>query len=213
MINNPQNLIVHHSITPRDLDIATTERSIQNNHKARGFPLSSMGWNIGYQYIIYGNGEIRQYRQDTEEGAHTKEQEMNFKSIGICLIGDFDKELPSDNEVSSLTQLMLKKVDQYLIPSDNIFPHRKFATYKSCYGNLLSDDWAKKLLTTNIMPIIYKKQGEDTLYVLITNNTLIPITSWDVFLEISQADKIVELSADQFSKFSVLADLAIAKVH
>lgn len=212
MKNNPQNIIVHHSITPRDLDVGMTERSIQNNHKARGFPVSSMGWNIGYHYIIYGNGEARQYRQDTEEGAHTKEQGMNFKSIGVCLIGDFDKEYPSNGQTEQLKNLMRTKLGKFQIPITNIFPHRKFATYKSCYGNRLSDGWAKRLLTPKSMPIVYKLQGANTLYVLIGNDALVPITSWDIFLEISQADKIIELSAEQFSKFRILIDLEITKI-
>lgn len=212
MKNNPQNLIIHHSITPRDLNVKTTERSIQNNHKNRGFPVSSMGWNIGYQYVIYGNGEVRQYRQDSEEGAHTKEQGMNFKSIGICLIGDFDKEFPNDVQIASLKRLMQNKIIQYSIPPKNIFPHRKFATYKSCYGSHLGDDWAQRLLTSKIMPIVYKQNGSDTLYILIGADILIPITDWNIFLEISEANKIVELSADQFSKFRILADIGIAKL-
>lgn len=153
-MNNPQNIIVHHSITPRDLDIALTERSIERTHKARGFPKSSLGWHIGYHYIIYGNGTLKQYRLDTDSGAHTKEQEMNFKSLGICLIGNFDIEDPSDIQVAGLANLLKQKVEQYKIPVLNIFPHRHFATYKSCYGAKLADDWAKKLIDRQPMKLI-----------------------------------------------------------
>ena len=166
MPNTPQNLIIHHSITPRDLDPNKTEASIERNHKERGFPLSSLGWHVGYQYMIFGNGEVRQYRKDTEEGAHCKEQSMNFKSIGICLIGDFDKETPSNKQIQSLKELMQHKLLSFGISSDKIFPHRKFAInsatglpYKSCYGNKLPDDWAKQLINQGEHMILVEEKG------------------------------------------------------
>lgn|SRR3990167_1601556 len=126
-MNKPQNIIVHHSITPRDLDADKTEASIERNHKARGFPKSSLGWHIGYHYMIFGSGKLRQYRKETEEGAHTKEQGMNIKSIGICLIGDFDKEEPSKEQIETLEKLMIALCRTYNIPLTNIYPHRHFA--------------------------------------------------------------------------------------
>lgn len=144
--NNPKNIIVHHSVTPRDLAVHQTENSIERNHTSRGFPISSLGWHIGYQYVIYGNGEIRQYRRDDDIGAHTKETGMNFESLGVCLIGDFDKELPSAAQIQTLIKFLREKIAQYSIDPRRIYPHRKFATYKSCYGSRLPDDWAAKLI-------------------------------------------------------------------
>ena len=72
-------IIVHHSITPRDQAPNRAELGINRTHKARGFPKSSLGWYVGYQYILFGSGEIRQYRKDEEVGAHCKEKSMNFK--------------------------------------------------------------------------------------------------------------------------------------
>jgi len=153
-MNTPKFIIIHHSVTPRDLDKDKTEKSIEASHKARGFPLSSMGWHIGYQYIIYSDGEIRQYRSETEEGAHCKENKMNFQSIGICMIGDFSHETPDRlNEMPSSAQLLtLEKTvkafqAKYKIPDANVAPHRRYALdpatgkpYKDCYGDNLPDN-------------------------------------------------------------------------
>ena len=169
----PNYIIVHHSVTPRDLGVDQTENSIQNNHKSRGFPKSSLGSNIGYHYIIYGDGTVKQYRLDNEIGAHTKEQGMNLKSLGVCLIGDFDKELPSESQINSLKTLLSKKCELFKIIKENIHPHRKYAGYKSCYGANLSDDWASKLLTSNNdMLMSFKKAGDNTIYLLLGSNTL-----------------------------------------
>lgn len=164
MLNIPKNIIVHHSVTPKDLDVTTTEKSIERNHKERGFPLSSIGWHIGYHFIIYGNGEVRRYRNDNEEGAHCKEQSMNFKSLGICLIGSFDTETPNNSQVDSLFRLLKQKSAQYKISRINIYPHRHFATYKSCYGSNLSDTWAGDLLRMN-QALVVKSKYSNQVYI------------------------------------------------
>lgn len=147
-MNTPKNIIVHHSVTPRDLDNDQTEASIERNHKERfNFP-SRRGKYTGYHYMIFGDGEVRQYKDHDEVGAHCKEQTMNFKSIGICLIGDFGEgegrldEMPSDAQIASLRDLCEKLQEEYKIPDSQIYPHRKFATYKDCWGSNLPDDIA-----------------------------------------------------------------------
>lgn len=152
-MNKPQNIIVHHSITPRDLSVAKTEGSINTTHKNRGFPISKSGWYVGYHLMIFGNGQVKRYREDNEAGAHCKEGMMNFKSIGICLIGDFDNELPSEAQINTLRTLLQELTAKYGIPVDRIVPHRRYALnpatgkpYKSCFGNKLPDNWAQTIL-------------------------------------------------------------------
>jgi len=159
----PQHIVVHHSITPRDQDPNRAEQGINNTHKERFNFKSSLGWYVGYQYIIYGNGEIRQYRKDSEPGAHTKEQDMNYQSIGVCLTGNFDAEMPSPQQVATLTKFLKDKSKQLIIKS--ILPHRHYAPYKSCYGNKLKDDWASSLVKGNMnqTKVVKGKDGK-TLY-------------------------------------------------
>lgn len=206
----PLFLIVHHSFTPKDLPANQAENSFNTTHKNRGFPLSSLGWYVGYHYVIYGNGEIRQYRQDKEVGAHTKEQSMNFQSLGICLSGNFDTELPNPLETDALRQWLAQKAGEWNIPAANIFPHRKFAPYKSCYGTRLADDWARNLITNTIpinqgdkQAVIIKKQGEPTLYVL-EGNVAVPFSvDFNTYQQDFGGATVVELSAFEFSKLKV----------
>lgn len=151
-MNKPKNIIVHHSVSPRDASITGTEASFNKSHESRGFPKSSLGWYIGYHFVIFGTGELRRYRQDNEAGAHCKEKEMNFNSIGICLVGDFSdgsgrrNEMPSQAQLTTLTKLCRDLQAKYNIPDANIYPHRHFALnadgkpYKDCYGNKLPDN-------------------------------------------------------------------------
>lgn len=137
--------VIHHSLTPKALPADQAERSFNNSHKTRKFPISSKGWYIGYHYVIYGNGELRQYREDHEIGAHTSEQQMNYKSIGICLSGNFDMELPNPEQIETLKQLMKR------LKIKTAHPHRHFAP-KSCYGRNLPDDWSQKLIMPEPTP-------------------------------------------------------------
>jgi hypothetical protein len=85
---------------------------------------------------------------------------MNFKSIGVCLTGNFDIELPTRAQTNTLTKFLKDKSKQYKIKS--IRPHRYYATYKSCYGNKLGNDWASNLTKGNMNPnvVIYKNGAE-----------------------------------------------------
>lgn len=153
----PTWIIIHHSVTPTELDDNKSESSFNANHKARGFPLSKTAWNIGYHYVIYSSGEKRQYRADNEIGAHCKEGKMNYNSIGICLEGNFDVEEPTLAQCKAALQLISELQSKYSIPNTKVRPHRYYATgtlnndtqwatcnnkkpYKSCWGNKLPDD-------------------------------------------------------------------------
>jgi hypothetical protein len=137
--NKPEWIVVHHAAGPAN----QTFEIIKSYHVVnRGFDT------IGYHFLITKDGKIYQGRPDSMHGAHTKEQGMNNKSLGICLTGDFDKYLPSQEQTDSLTGLIKAKMAVYSIPLGKIVPHRYFLgkpPYKSCYGKQLSDDWAMNL--------------------------------------------------------------------
>ena len=71
---------------------------------------------------------------------------MNYKSIGIAMDGNFDIELPTPEQVNTLTTLLKRLMKKYSIPANRIYTHRHFAGYKSCPGKKLSSDWARKLV-------------------------------------------------------------------
>lgn len=144
-MNQPEYLIVHHTGGTDANPLADTSEHtfaiVDEYHK-------SLGWGkIGYHYFIDKTGLLTQGRQDNEEGAHTIG--YNLKSLGICLAGNFDLTLPTEAQINTLRNLLVIKAKQYAIPLEKIVPHR-FASPKTCYGKLLADDFARKLLTPKI---------------------------------------------------------------
>jgi N-acetylmuramoyl-L-alanine amidase len=116
-------IIVHHTAT----DIGNA-KAIDRSHGERGF------WNgLGYHFLIdngtlgKGDGQIevapRWIRQ--QEGAHCKAGGMNDKAIGVSLVGNFNEECPTPNQMQSLGYLLKTLCDYYKIPYGNVRGHRE----------------------------------------------------------------------------------------
>lgn len=155
-MNKPEYLIIHHTggtdANPLQDSSNYTVQQCSNDHKARFNMKSRTGLWCGYHIMIDKFGKRWVTRFDDEEGAHAKG--YNSKSLGICLIGNFDATLPTQPQVDELKKVMKEKSDLYKIPLSKIEPHRKFAN-KTCYGRKLSDSWARDLLGTS-KPILTK---------------------------------------------------------
>lgn len=72
----PSRLVIHHSASPR----STTTGTIRSWHLQRGFR------DIGYHFVIEGDGKVVPGRHPHEMGAHAKG--ANRDSLGICVVGD-----------------------------------------------------------------------------------------------------------------------------
>lgn len=157
-----KNIILHHSSAPQGVaGINYTLAECNADHKVRFNMKSSLGYWVGYHYFIDWNGKVTQTRRDEEEGAHcvgyNNSAYSNYhypekKSIGVCLVGNFDFIQPSQAQIQALTGLLQQKIKEYNIDVKNIVPHRKYAK-KSCFGSRLPDDWGQKLLSsTPVVP-------------------------------------------------------------
>lgn len=126
MSNKVEYIIIHHTVTPHYLSAEQTATSIDPIHKQRGFSKSSLGLYVGYHYIIDKDGKVKQCRADSDEGCHTREQGMNFKSLGISLIGNFENDKLIGKQLQALMDLIAQKVTQYKVPREKVSYHSKF---------------------------------------------------------------------------------------
>jgi len=138
MVNNPNKIIVHHSA---DASRGSQLEKINGWHKERFGSQARTGFWVGYHYLIEKDGGTFQTRYDDEEGCHTKGH--NLDSIGVCLAGNFDIELPTAQQELALNKLCALLIKDHKIPSCNIYPHRRFSA-TSCYGMRLGSDWARE---------------------------------------------------------------------
>jgi len=163
------NIAVHH--TAGDFD---TLQSINAWHKKQWPELPSEMrpdlW-VGYNIVIWKNGDWTQCRFLGEETAAQKKH--NKDTVSICLAGNFSKSLPTKEQENTLRALTINIIEQagslfavkkgttFLIPKKNIFPHRGLQLTTECYGKLLPDDWARK--------IVYSKEKTEVPFIPIQN--------------------------------------------
>lgn len=92
-INDIKNIIVHHSGT----DSGSAEAFARYHVESNGWP------GIGYHYVIDKLGNI--YRCNRLETISYNTSGNNFDSVGVCLIGNFDKVMASDVQMLALRNL------------------------------------------------------------------------------------------------------------
>ena len=117
-------IVIHHSASD-----SGNAASIGKYHK------NERGWvnGLGYHFLIgNGNGsrdgqiEVGNRWDDQIDGAHAGNGEYNKHGVGICLIGNFENDYPTDSQVSSLLYLIHYLQKRFNIKKDNVIMHRTF---------------------------------------------------------------------------------------
>ena len=102
-----KHIIIHHSAITGDVPV----ENIRVSHKRKGYR------DIGYHYYIEKDGVVKIGRKETDMGAHCKADGMNWKSLGVCLAGDFTQETPTPEQISSCRSLVYSIKHRYDIES------------------------------------------------------------------------------------------------
>lgn len=131
----PQRIIWHHTADASDSAQFT---KVNDYHKSRKFPISALGFYVGYHYFIETDGRVLQARLENEIGAH--DQGENVNSLGICLAGNFNLRYPSEAQAASAALLIKQIRERFPIPITRVEPHR-WDDLTDCPGTLLPDNW------------------------------------------------------------------------
>jgi N-acetyl-anhydromuramyl-L-alanine amidase AmpD len=137
-MNNPEIIVIHHS--------ATKDGQVNDFNAIKNYHINTKGWtDIGYHWLIeYENNNVvvKKGRDEKTIGAHTLG--YNEKSIGICVVGNFDVTAPSKEIIEMLKLLILDIYKRYgrLL----IHYHCEFAN-KTCPGNMF---YKKQLLQSEV---------------------------------------------------------------
>jgi LysM repeat protein len=135
--NKWKKIIIHHSATPTD-DALNMHRV----HKARG-----MKNGLAYHFVI-SNGSRKAYDGEVYigsrwkgqlDGGHVKKQSLNKTCIGICLIGNFEKNSPTAKQLNSLEGLCKYLMKRCKIPNSQVTTHKIIHPgHTACPGKLFS---------------------------------------------------------------------------
>lgn len=122
-------IVIHHSLTKDGQTV--NWQAIRNYHKGLGW--RDIGYHFGLE-MINSQAEILVGRPLLATGAHVKEENMNHRSIGICIVGNFDVVRPSINQIEKLAPFLAHLCKVFMLTPDRVIGHRNFAPYKSCPG-------------------------------------------------------------------------------
>jgi N-acetylmuramoyl-L-alanine amidase CwlA len=140
-------IVIHHSAT-RKGNAAIMDRYHSNHRHMRN--------GLAYHFVIgngtsgCGDGEIEVGHRWKEQlpGGHAKQQWLNKSGIGICLVGNFNRQGVSKKQMASLVKLVNRLRATYGIPLSRIKGHGDFKGEKTvCPGRNFSMHRFKKLLT------------------------------------------------------------------
>jgi len=126
-------IIIHHSATDEGNALC-----FHSFHHQRGFEKG-----LGYHFVINngtkskqdGHIEVAPRWIKQQNGAHCKASNMNYKAIGICLVGNFNEEFVSEKQMDSLVWLVNRLRKYYRISARNIRGHGQVPEAKTeCPG-------------------------------------------------------------------------------
>lgn len=129
---HPNRIILHHSLTH---DSGTVSWGAIRNYHVNHNGWSDIGYHFGIENLR-GQTEILMGRFPDQRGAHCRGN--NSDSIGICFVGNFDVEPPS--EIVWKKGIMLCKYLMEVLHIQTIQGHRELNPGKTCPGKLFDLD-------------------------------------------------------------------------
>ncbi len=129
------HIVVHHSATT-----SGTPEAFARYH------VEELGWpGIGYHYVIDRKGEVYKCHPATTISYHASG--ANACSIGVCLVGNFDVQRPTESQRAALVELLQELMSAYHIPAAHVIGHREVpGTKKSCPGTNIDMDSIREAL-------------------------------------------------------------------
>lgn len=155
-------IVIHHAAVTYDLDPIKTLASFEKTHKERlgslGQPVSDLPYgNVAYHYVIAKYGNITACRAIKDIGYHASNWEVNKESIGICLMGDFDKETPTNVQYGQLRYLINTIKKEYNV---TVHLHKEYDKKKTCPGKHFDiNQLSKSVMTQQDKEHVHNKTG------------------------------------------------------
>ena len=138
-------IVIHHSATP-----SGSARTFDRMHRDKGWD------ELGYHFVI-GNGtdsgdgqiEVGSRWPKQKWGAHAKtpNNEYNDYGIGICLVGNFDIERPTQQQTRALARLVSYLMKTYDVPSSRVLGHADTGKPTDCPGRNMNIAAVRRLAT------------------------------------------------------------------
>lgn len=140
-------IVIHHSCTPQDWSIKKTIDVINEEHKKLHAVANSINLHVSYHFLVFPDGTVKDTRPVNEIGFHAGNFPVNLVSIGVCLIGNFETDKPTEKQSKALKTLLGSLTKQYKIPLSNIKLHKEVRLSPTlCPGKHITHKYLDDLL-------------------------------------------------------------------
>jgi N-acetylmuramoyl-L-alanine amidase len=120
-------VVIHHSAI-YESDDNSTMLEIQRAHRL------TRGWaDVGYHYVVGKQGAVYEGRDIHVRGVHV--EGYNTGTIGVCLMGNFMEEQPTQSQVNRARDLIQWLADRFALT--HLAVHRSFNPSTECPGTNL----------------------------------------------------------------------------
>ena len=126
----PTHIIVHHSAGfNTSNDFAAVVAYYWDLH------VNTNGWDdLGYNWLVDPNGVVYEGRGSGNRGAHFSC--MNGNTMGICMIGNFEDQMPTDTSIIVLKEMLAwEACDKNIVPNINSYHSSSQLTLEHISGH------------------------------------------------------------------------------
>lgn len=141
-------IFVHHSVTQQGIGQEATLQNILHGHMQRGLAYDG---NPAY-HVVIGNDWQALVRPENSVGYHAHNLFMNYRSVAVCLVGNFNENTPTAYQEQKLRDQINNWVDKYGIGKDKILLHRQVHN-TACPGSKITKPYIESLLGTEQMNV------------------------------------------------------------
>jgi len=117
----PEYIVLHHSFT-KDNTLLADSIAIRKYH------METNGWaDIGYHFVVEqvaGIWSTSLGRRSNVSGAHCTHSNMNRKSLGVCVVGNYDAESLSMEGTLYVSRFIVALMMNHGIPAEKVIGHR-----------------------------------------------------------------------------------------
>jgi len=101
---------------------------------------------FAYHWLVRPNGDYERLLEDEYIGWHAGEWDINLRSIGIALSGDYEHSIPPIKQIRAASDII--KTHYSDINRKNILGHLEVKESRTCPGDKFLSDWKGTLLNS-----------------------------------------------------------------
>lgn len=142
-VKPPQKIVIHNTAVKRTN--AKQFRGVNNYHREKGYPLSSLGWYAGYNEFVDIDGTRTKTREWGEETmaqvGHNCDIEARCDSYSVCFALDGSTQTLNNAQIKTWREI------RRVYPNAEITLHRDIQENRTCPGKLITSDYLENILT------------------------------------------------------------------